>query len=142
MAKSATANYMAATDWAFSTADTATTLANLEAKANISRGTSYTKPRTITLETKFEGVVAIDIWTGYAVNVISKNGERRVVCGPQTVLLDYDQTLEVLTMSTGKPKTTDNCIQSVYLRHENNKVSDIINVETKDFVRCAVKVSH
>ena len=142
VAKSATANYMAATDWAFSTADTATTLANLEAKANISRGTSYTKPRTITLETKFEGVVAIDIWTGYAVNVISKNGERRVVCGPQTVLLDYDQTLEVLTMSTGKPKTTDNCIQSVYLRHENNKVSDIINVETKDFVRCAVKVSY
>lgn len=137
-----TANYMAATDWAFSTADTATTLANLEAKANISRGTSYTKPRTITLETKFEGVVAIDIWTGYAVNVISKNGERRVVCGPQTILLDYDQTLEVLTMSTGKPKTTDNCIQSVYLRHENNKVSDIINVETKDFVRCAVKVSY
>lgn len=142
VAKSTTANYMAATDWAFSTADTATTLANLEAKANISRGTSYTKPRTITLETKFEGVVAIDIWTGYAVNVISKNGERRVVCGPQTILLDYDQTLEVLTMSTGKPKTTDNCIQSVYLRHENNKVSDIINVETKDFVRCAVKVSY
>lgn len=142
VAKSTTANYMAATDWAFSTADTATTLANLEAKANISRGTSYTKPRTITLETKFEGVVAIDIWTGYAVNVISKNGERKVVCGPQTVLLDYDQTLEVLTMSTGKPKSTDNCIQSVYLRHENNKVSDIINVETKDFVRCAVKVSY
>ena len=126
----------------FSTADTATTLANLEAKANISRGTSYTKPRTITLDNKYEGVVAIDIWTGYAVNVISKDGTRKVVCGPQTVLLDYDQTLEVLTMSTGKPKTTDNCIQTVYLRHENNKVSDIINVETKDFVKCAVKVSY
>lgn len=126
----------------FSTADTATTLANLEAKANISRGTSYSKPRTITLDTKYEGVVAIDIWTGYAVNVISKDGTRKVVCGPQTVLLDYDQTLEVLTMSTGKPKTTDNCIQTVYLRHENNKVSDIINVETKDFVKCAVKVSY
>ena len=126
----------------FSTADTATTLANLEAKANISRGTSYSKPRTITLDTKYEGVVAIDIWTGYAVNVISKDGTRKVVCGPQTVLLDYDQTLEVLEMSTGKPKTTDNCINTVYLRHENNKVSDIINVETKDFVKCAVKVSY
>lgn len=126
----------------FSTSDTATTLANLEAKANISRGTSYSKPRTITLDTKYEGVVAIDIWTGYAVNVISKDGTRKVVCGPQTVLLDYDQTLEVLEMSTGKPKTTDNCINTVYLRHENNKVSDIINVETKDFVKCAVKVSY
>ena len=136
-----TANY-ANVDFCFSTADTATTLANLEAKANISRGTSYSKPRTITLDTKYEGVVAIDIWTGYAVNVISKDGTRKVVCGPQTVLLDYDQTLEVLEMSTGKPKTTDNCINTVYLRHENNKVSDIINVETKDFVKCAVKVSY
>ena len=118
------------------------TLANLEAKANISRGTSYTKPRTITLDNKFEGVVSIDVWTGYAVNVVSKNGTRRVVCGPQTILLDYDQTLEELQMSTGKPKTTDNVISTVYLRHENNKISDVINIETKDFVKASIKVSY
>ena len=124
------------------TTSASNSLANLEAKANISRGTSYTKPRTITLDNKLDGVVSIDIWTGYAVNVISKSGERQVVCGPQTVLLDYDQTLGVLELSTGKPKTTDRLIKTVYLRHENNKVSDIINVETKDFVKCAVKVSY
>ena len=118
------------------------TLANLEAKANISRGTSYTKPRTITLDNKFEGVVSIDVWTGYAVNVISKDGSRQVVQGPKTILLDYDQTLEVLELSTGNPKTTDNLIKTVYLRHENNKVSDRINIETKDFVRATVKVSY
>ena len=121
---------------------TVDTLAFLEANANISRGTSYTKPRTITLDNKFEGVVAIDVWTGYAINVISKNGNRRIVKGPQTVLLDYDQTLEILEMSTGKPKTTDNLIRTVYLRHENNKISDIIKVETKDFVHMAIKVSY
>ena len=118
------------------------TLANLEAKANISRGTSYTKPRTITLDNKFDGVVSVDVWTGYAVNVISKNGERKVVCGPQTILLDYDQTFEELQMSTGKPKTTDHLIKTVFLRHENNKVSDLVNIETKDFVRCEIKVSY
>lgn len=118
------------------------TLANLEAKANISRGTSYTKPRTITLDNKFEGVVSIDVWTGYAVNVISKDGTRKIVRGPQTILLDYDQTLEVLELSTGRPKTTDNLIKTVYLRHENNKVSDLINIETKDFVKATVKVSY
>ena len=118
------------------------TLANLEAKANISRGTSYTKPRTITLDNKLDGVVSIDVWTGFAVNVISKSGERKVVCGPQTILLDYDQTLEELQMSTGKPKTTDKLIKTVYLRHENNKVSDIVKVETKDFVCCDIKVSY
>jgi major vault protein len=118
------------------------TLANLEAKANISRGTSYTKPRTITLDNKFDGVVSVDVWTGYAVNVISKSGDRKVVCGPQTILLDYDQTFEELQMSTGKPKTTDNLIKTVFLRHENNKVSDLVDVETKDFVNCRIKVSY
>lgn len=119
-----------------------TTLANLEAKANISRGTSYTKPRTITLDNKLDGVVSIDVWTGYAVNVVSKNGDRKVVCGPQTVLLDYDQTLEVLQLSTGKPKNTDRVEKTVFLRYENNRVSDVIDVETADFVKAQVKVSY
>lgn len=118
------------------------TLAYLESNAGISRGTSYSKPRTITLDNRFEGVVSIDIWTGYAVNIISKDGTRKVVCGPQTILLDYDQTLEVLEMSTGKPKTTDRVEKTVFLRHENNKISDYINIETKDFVTATVKVSY
>ena len=124
------------------TTSASNSLAELESKANISRGTSYTKPRTITLDNKLDGVVSIDIWTGYAVNVISKSGERKVVCGPQTILLDYDQTLGTLELSTGKPKTTDRLLKTVYLKHENNKVSDVINIETKDFVKCAVKVSY
>ena len=121
---------------------TSSTLANLEANAAISRGTSYTKPRTITLDNKLDGVVTIDVWTGYAINVISKDGTRKVVCGPQTVLLDYDQTLESLELSTGNPKTTDKLIKTAYLRHENNKVSDTIYVETKDFVKAAIRVSY
>lgn len=127
---------------AYSTTSLSSTLANLEAKANISRGTSYTKPRTITIDNKYDGVVSLDIWTGYAVNVVSKNGDRKVVCGPQTVLLDYDQTLEVLQMSTGKPKTTDKVIKTVFLRHENNKISDVITIETKDFVKANIAVSY
>ena len=125
-----------------STSSYETTLANLEAKANISRGTSYTKPRTITLDNKLDGVVSLDIWTGYAVDVVSKNGNREVVCGPQTVLLDYDQTLEVLSLSTGCPKNADKPLNTVFLRYENNKVSDYVDVETKDFVNARVKVSY
>lgn len=141
--KSITASCDASLDATYSTANSlSATLANLESNASISRGTSYTKPRTITLDNKYDGVVSIDVWTGYAVNVISKSGKRKVVCGPQTILLDYDQTLEELQMSTGKPKTTDKVIHTVYLRYENNKVSDIISVETKDFVRCEVTVSY
>ena len=118
------------------------TMDSFESNASISRGTSYTKPRTITLDNKYDGVVSMDIWTGYAVNVISKNGDRKIVCGPQTILLDYDQTLDILQLSTGKPKTTDNLVKTVFLRHENNKVSDLITIETKDFVKATVKVSY
>ena len=118
------------------------TLAYLETNAGISRGTSYTKPRTITIDNKYDGVVSLNIWTGYAVNVVSKNGTRKVVRGPQTILLDYDQTLEELQLSTGNPKTTDKLEKTVYLHYENNKVSDCINIETKDFVQAVVKVSY
>ena len=118
------------------------TLAYLETNAGISRGTSYTKPRTITIDNKYDGVVSLNIWTGYAVNVVSKNGTRKVVRGPQTILLDYDQTLEELQLSTGNPKTTDRLEKTVYLHYENNKVSDCINIETKDFVQAVVKVSY
>lgn len=129
------------TSYVNSISDTVT-LDSLEAKSNISRGTSYTKPRTITLDNKFDGVVSIDVWTGYAINVISKNGDRKVVCGPQTVLLDYDQTLESMNLSTGKPKTTDKLEKTVFLCHENNKISDIVNVTTKDYVEVQLKVSY
>lgn len=133
---------LALNNYVDSNINAADTLAHYETNANISRGTSYTKPRTITLDNKYDGVVSIDVWTGYAVNVISKSGDRKVICGPQTVLLDYDQTLEVLQMSTGNPKTTDGLIKTVYLRHENNKVSDTIWAETKDFVEVKLKVSY
>jgi major vault protein len=121
---------------------TNSTLAYLEANANISRGTSYTKPRTITLDNKYDGVVSMDVWTGYAVNVISKNGDRKIVCGPQTILLDYDQTLEELQLSTGNPKTTDKLDHTVWLRYKNNKISDTVRVETKDFVKVDIKLSY
>ena len=127
---------------AYSTANQTDSLAIFEANANISRGVSYTKPRTITLDTKFDGVVTINVWTGYAVNVVSKSGKREVVVGPATRLLNYDETLEAMELSTGKPKTTEHLLRTGYLRVENNKVSDIINAQTSDFVDVQIKVSY
>lgn len=126
----------------YSTANQESALAIFEANANISRGVSYTKPRTITLDTKYDGVVAIDVWTGYAINVVSKSGKREIVVGPTTRLLDYDETLEAMELSTGRPKNTDNLLRTGFLRIENNKVSDLINAQTSDFVDVQVKVSY
>ena len=106
------------------------------------RKTSYTPPRTLTLDTKYKGAVAVSPWTGFAILVVNKTGGRRVVEGPRTVLLDYDETLMPMELSTGKPKTTDNLKPTVYLRVLNNRVSDIVDAETSDLVRVSVKVSY
>lgn len=127
---------------AYATSNQEATLAIFEANANISRGVSYTKPRTIVLDTKYDGVVAINVWTGYAINVVSKTGNREVVVGPTTRLLNYDETLESMELSTGRPKTTDKLLETAYLKVENNKISDLINVQTKDFVDVQIKVSY
>lgn len=106
-----------------------------------SRASTYTQPRTVTLDTKYQGVPAVDVWTGYAVMVVSKTGKRRVEQGPTTVLLDYDESMEALSLSTGTPKTTDKLFKTAFLRMTNNKVSDIIQVETSDHVMVSIKLS-
>ena len=127
---------------AYSTSNQEATLAIFETGSNISRGVSYTKPRTITLDTKYDGVVGVNVWTGYAVNIVSKTGEREILVGPAARLLNYDETLEPVKLSSGCPKTTDKTISTAYLRVENNKVSDIVEAQTKDFVNVNVKVSY
>ena len=121
----------------YSTANQESALAIFEANANISRGVSYTKPRTITLDTKYEGVVAVDVWTGYAINVVSKSGDREVVIGPATRLFDYDETVEAITVTHGDKEEV-----TAFLKTENNKVSDIINAQTADFVDVQIKLSY
>ena len=125
---------------AYSTANQESALAIFEANANISRGVSYTKPRTITLDTKFDGVVGVNVWTGYAINVVDKKGGRQIVVGPATKLLNYDETLEPIILSTGTPKRADTTEQTAYLKLKNNKVSDIIQVQTKDYVDTSIKL--
>lgn len=108
----------------------------------ITRNTTFTEPRFIVFDDKFSGVVQVEVFTGYAINVVSKKGNRKVIEGPKTYLMEYDETLEVLALSTGKPKTTDNLERTVYLRTNNNKISDIIGAQTKDFVDVSIKVSY
>jgi major vault protein len=106
------------------------------------RDTKFTPPRTITLDTKYEGAVSISVWAGYAVLIVDKTGHRRVVVGPETVLLAYDETLAPLELSTGKPKANTNLFRTVYLRVHNNAVSDIVTVETSDLVPVNITLSY
>jgi len=107
-----------------------------------SRAASYTEPRTVTLGSdKFAGVPKINIWTGYAIMVVDTAGERRVEVGPKRVLLGFNETLEALSLSTGKPKTTDHPLQTAYLQIDHNKVTDLVTAETSDLVPVELKVA-
>jgi major vault protein len=108
----------------------------------IDRKTQFTPPRMITLDTKYSGAVSIDVWTGYAILIIGKGGNRRVVVGPKTVLLEYDESIGIMELSTGKPKSDDKLMKTAYLRVTNNKVSDIITVETRDLVKVEIRLSY
>jgi major vault protein len=94
----------------------------------------FEKPRSLVLDTRFDGVPRVAVWVGYAVMVVDPRGQRRVVTGPATIALEYDEVLEVLQLSTGTPKQADRRLETVYLRTLNNRVSDACTIETADHV--------
>lgn len=107
-----------------------------------SRGNKYSPPRTITLNTKYDGAVTITVFEGYAVMLTNKSGARRVIQGPETALLEYDESPHFLGLSTGKPKTTDRLKETAYLKIRNNPISDIIEAETSDFCNVQIHLTY
>jgi len=105
----------------------------------VERHSSYTPSRSLTLDTKYQGAIPIAIWPGFAVQVCRTNGASRVEVGPKKVLLQYDETLTRLALSSGKPKTTDRLFETVYLKLAGNQVSDTVKVETTDGVTVEVR---
>ena len=47
-----------------------------------------------------------------------------------------------MELSTGAPKSENKLVNTAYLRVKNNKVSDLITVQTKDFVDVSIRVSY
>ncbi|MFO0587144.1 MAG: hypothetical protein U0441_06390 [Polyangiaceae bacterium] len=109
---------------------------------DFNRSQTYTQPRTIVLNTRYDGAVALDVWTGYAIMVVSRTGERKVLAGPHTHLMEYDETLQRMELSTGTPKSDERLFQSVYLRVLHNKVSDRIEAETRDLCQVHLHLSY
>lgn len=76
-----------------------------------------------------------------AVMVTAKN-KREVAVGPQTRILAYDEELEVLQLSTGRPKSNDALLATCFLQVQGNKVSDLVRVKTADHVELEVLLSY
>lgn len=108
----------------------------------IERGTKFTPPRQLTLDTDMDGAVKIRPWTGYAIKVVDQTGKSRIEIGPKVVFLEFDERLEILALSTGTPKTADKTIKTVYLRVSNNAVSDRFTAKTQDLVDVEVGLKY
>lgn len=107
----------------------------------IERGTEYTPPRTITLDNKYEGPPKVSVYSGYAVLVTDKTDGRRVEQGPKNIMLDYDEDLAILTLSSGRPKSSRTKTEVCYLRIVNNAVADSVGVETRDLIDVGIDLS-
>ncbi|MBI5543194.1 MAG: hypothetical protein HY901_04860, partial [Deltaproteobacteria bacterium] len=85
--------------------------------------------------------VSVYIPPSFAVLVTAKD-RREVVQGPRTRILNADEDLEVLTLSTGKPKSDEALLRTCFLQTDGNKVSDIVRVRTSDHVELDVRLSY
>lgn len=102
----------------------------------------FVPPRALVLDTRLDGAISIDVWSGYAVQVTARSGARRTLLGPTTVLLGWDEMLEPLCLSTGTPKSSDVLLSTVFLQVAGNQVSDVVDVVSSDQVAARVHLKY
>lgn len=88
------------------------------------RSTTYAPPPSISLDTKYEGAVMVDVWPGYAVQVKNKTGNKRIEIGPVHLILDFDETLEEIYLPNG--------IKTVFLPIKDNSMMIQVAARTSD----------
>ena len=105
------------------------------------RAATFTEPRALMLDTRYAGVPAVRPFTGYAVMVVNKRGERRVVCGPANVLLEYDEASRFSRPRRGCRRPRRAQQRDVYLRLRDNRVDDGTEVLCLDHIRLSRSIS-
>jgi major vault protein len=85
--------------------------------------------------------VSIVVPHNTAILATSADGQR-VVEGPCVELLEYEETLASLALSGGTPKSDDRTVRTCFLRTVGNRVSDVVTLETADFVQVEVRLSY
>jgi regulator of protease activity HflC (stomatin/prohibitin superfamily) len=85
--------------------------------------------------------LSVYVPSGFAVLVTARD-TRQVVRGPQIRVLDYDENLEVLELSTGKPKSSEHTLKTCFLQTDGNKVSDVLRLKTADHNEVEIAVSY
>lgn len=105
----------------------------------IGRGEPHKAADQRTIETPW--ALSVVIPNNEAVLVTGKDS-RRVVVGPRMELLGYEEWLEVLTLSKGRPKLEDSVLETCFLRVTGNRITDQMELETSDFVNISIDVCY
>ncbi len=74
-----------------------------------------------------------------AINITSRHG-RRVVIGPRTELLEFEERLTALTLSEGASKDGTTTVRTCFLRIRGGRTADAFEVESADFVRFRLRL--
>jgi len=83
--------------------------------------------------------LSITVNHGMAGLATSAKGQR-VILGPCVELLEFEEKLQHLRLSTQTPKSDKNKKKTCFLRIVGNRVSDVVTVETSDFVKISIDV--
>ncbi|MFT3770780.1 MAG: hypothetical protein QM820_35605 [Minicystis sp.] len=84
--------------------------------------------------------LSISVPHNMAALATSADGQR-IITGPCVDLLGYEETLTPILLSTGSPKSDQDPLKTCFLRVAGNRITDVITVETIDFVAIHVRVS-
>lgn len=95
--------------------------------------------REATAEVVTPWALSIVVPTNHAIQVTSRHG-RRVVVGPATELLDYDEQLTPLSLSQGPCKDGRDTRASCFLRVSGGRVRDYFELTAEDLTRFRVEL--
>jgi major vault protein len=103
--------------------------------------TAFRKHKQVNQPVVTPWALSIRIPHNMAVLATSAVGQR-VIEGPCVELLEYEEKLAYLELSTSTPKVDSRTLQTCFLQTSGNRVSDVVRVETLDFVEIDVRVTY
>lgn len=95
--------------------------------------------RKTTSEIETPWALSISVPTNHAAMVASRHG-RRVIVGPATELLGYDEQLTALNLSKGPHKTGRETVATCFLRIRDSRVRDRFELESSDLTRFVIEL--
>lgn len=105
---------------------------------NLWIGHSEVQKRT-TSEVVTPWALSVIVPNNEAILITSRHG-RRVVVGPRTELLEYEEQLTPLHLSRGPSKNSQDRVTTCFLKAQGGRVADSFEIESADYVRLKVRL--